>query len=85
MVIIRLVAYASKGITMLSNKVKEIVKDLNAFDKALLIEYLYKTLNQHEDEENLGLWIEESESRLDGVIKGKLGLIDYSKIKAQIL
>jgi len=70
---------------MLSREVKETVKDLNPFDKALLIEYLYKTLNQNEDKENLDLWIEESESRLDGVIKGKLGLIDYSKIKAQIL
>ena len=70
---------------MLSREVKETVKDLNPFDKALLIEYLYKTLNQHEDKENLGLWIEESESRLDGVTKGELGLIDYSEIKAQIL
>jgi len=70
---------------MLSSKVKEIVKDLNSFDKALLIDYLYKTLNQHEDEENLSLWIEESESRLDGVINGNLGLTDYSKIKTQIL
>ena len=70
---------------MLSREVKETVKDLNPFDKALLIEYLYKTLNQHEDKENLGLWIEESESRLDGVKKGELGLIDYSEIKAQIL
>jgi hypothetical protein len=70
---------------MLSREVKETVKDLNPYDKALLIEYLYKTLNQHEDKENLGLWIKESESRLDGVKKGELGLIDYSEIKAQIL
>lgn len=70
---------------MLPSNVKEIVRDLNPFDKALLIDYLYKTLNQHEDKENLSLWIEESESRLDGVNKGKLGLIDYYKIKAQIL
>ncbi|MCF6335098.1 MAG: addiction module protein [Spirochaetales bacterium] len=70
---------------MLSSKVKETVKDLNPFDKALLIEYLYKTLNQHEDKENLNLWIKESESRLDGLKKGKLGSIDYSEIKATIL
>ncbi len=70
---------------MLSSKVKETVKDLNPFDKALLIEYLYKTLNQHEDKENLNLWIKESESRLDGLKKGELGLIDYSEIKATIL
>ena len=70
---------------MLSREIKETVKDLNPFDKALLIEYLYKTLNQHEDKENLDLWIEESESRLDGVKKGELGLIDYSEMKAQLL
>ena len=69
---------------MLSREIKETVKDLNPFDKALLIEYLYETLNQHEDKENLDLWIEESESRLDGVKKGELGLIDYSEMKAQI-
>ncbi len=70
---------------MLSREVKETVKDLNPYDKALLIEYIYKTLNQHEDKENLGLWIEESESRLDGVMKGELGLVDYAEVKAQIL
>jgi hypothetical protein len=70
---------------MLSRQVKETVESLNPFDKALLIEYLYKTLNQHEDKENLNLWIDESESRLIGVEEGKLGLIHYSEIKAQIL
>ncbi len=53
--------------------------------KIVLIEYIYKTLNQHEDKENLDLWIEESESRLDGVMKGELGLVDYAEVKAQIL
>ncbi len=70
---------------MLSREVKETVKNLDPFDKALLIEYLFEALNQHEDKENLGFWIEESESRLEGVKKGKLGLIYYSEIKAQIL
>jgi len=70
---------------MLSSIVKTTVDKLNSYDKALLIEYLYKNLNQHEDKKNLSLWIEESESRLDGVKKGKLGVIDYSEIKAQIL
>ena len=70
---------------MLSREVKETVKKLDTFDKVLLIEYIYEALNQHEDKKNLAYWIEESESRLDGVEKGKLRLIDYSEIKAQIL
>ena len=70
---------------MLSIEVKETVENLSPFDKALLIEYLYESLNQHEDEENLGCWIEESERRLDAVKKGELDLVDYSEVKAKIL
>ena len=51
-------------------------------NKIVLIEYIYKTLNQHEDKENLGLWIEESEHPnglyyYTGVYHGVVAGIDY--------
>jgi len=39
---------------------------------------------RNEDKQNLQLWIDESESRLDAVKRGELGLTEYSQIKAQI-
>ncbi len=69
---------------MLSNRIKEVVKELNSLDKALLIEYLHELLNQDEDKEILNAWITESEDRLSAVESGELDLIDYSAIKKDI-
>lgn len=70
---------------MLNGEIKETVNQLNNFDKALLIEYLFESLNTNEDREILNSWINESESRLDLAINDKIDLIDYSQIKNDIL
>ena len=70
---------------MINGNLKETVSQLNNFDKALLIEYLFESLNTNEDLEILDSWINESESRLDQVINGEMDLIDYSQIKNDIL
>ena len=69
---------------MLSQDIKKAGGDLSAYDKALLIQYLFDTLNQSEDQDNLKAWIEESERRYEAVKKGELEVIDYSDIKKQL-
>ncbi len=70
---------------MLTNRIKQSVDILSMYDKAMLIEYLYEKVNINEDQENLELWVDESEARLDAVNKGELGVINYSDLKKLVL
>lgn len=70
---------------MLTESIKQSVDFLSSYDKVMLIEYLYEKINIHEDQENLKLWVDESEERLDAVHTGQLGVISYSEMKKLLL
>jgi hypothetical protein len=69
---------------MISTTIKDMVKQLDSYDKAMLIEFIYENLYQNEDDSILNSWVNESEERLKAVKDGRLKLKDYETIKSQL-
>ena len=64
---------------MLTDTIKETVRQLDPFDKALLIDFLFDHLQSCENDEIFQAWTLESQKRLEAVKTGKLDVIDYPR------
>lgn len=60
---------------MLNGQIKETVNQLNNFDKALLVEYLFELLNTNEDPEILSSWINKMNPNPDWILSLMIKLI----------